>query len=348
MKVKHNKTTGYIGLAAVLVLVLLFIPFPQGSTQKAVVMPSAEFQVTASGAGGFSSIFTDLWNNHILSSKDFIPQRGGVIQYERNLELRSETVDSGDTLGWLISSSVLDRIITLEGNISTLKANLEFEQSGSRQTVIQAARLQLDYARTRHAEQLKILDRSAAMLESGIITQEEFEQDQRRERLNAIRISIAEAELGSALSGSKSSKLDIYRTQIADEERKLELARETLASMTLVSPISGKLNYAEDTDILFTLGKLDTVLVLVPLDGATYSMSEWTSDLSLSGTDFSVVLTPDQVKVTEQILGSGTNQMVLIRARLPNPHGTLIPGQFLEASLKFRAKSVFQILKAMF
>ena len=136
MNVIHNKTTAYMGMAAVLLLILLFIPFPQHDTLKAVVLPAVEFQILSMGSGTYATVLTDNWSNQTLTTRSFVPDRGGLIQYEARRLRGGGLVTVGDTLATLYSSIVMDKIATLEGNITTLRASLDYERSGARDTEI--------------------------------------------------------------------------------------------------------------------------------------------------------------------------------------------------------------------
>ena len=348
MIVKHKRITPYIAIASVLIVVLMFVPFPQGTSLKAVVTASSQFQVISNGNGSYATIHRDLWGNRTLSSRSFVPDRGGLNLYKMNPALSQGLVAAGDTLAWVYSSTLSDRIVSLEGNIKTLQASLAFERSGSKQTEIDAARLNLTFAKTRLEEQQKILVRTKSLLDGKIIPQQEYDLEVRRERLDTIRVSIAEADLGSALSGAQSRKLDVIRSQIADEEKKLELARDVLMQMTFVSPLSGRLTFPLSQDTLISIDQVDTLVAMLPIQGGSHTTVEWTSQLTLIGPNFQQVVSPEQMLVDDHILRVGNDQLILVRIQLDNSEGLLVPGQILEASVKFSAKSVFQMLKDLF
>jgi len=347
MNVKHTKMTTYMVLGSVLILVLIFIPFPQGASLKALVSASNQFQVLSSGSGTYSTVLKDLWKNQTLNSSSMVPDRGGMIAYKANSAISQGAVVAGDTLGWLYSSTLSDRIVSLEGNINTLKASLEFERSGNKATEVRAARLRLTYAETRLEEQQKILERTKSLLDSKVIPQQEYDLEIRRERLDVIRVSIAEADLGSALSGAQTRKLDVFRSQIADEETKLALARDVLAQMTFISPITGQLFFPLAVDTLLTIEQVDTLIVTLPIQGGSHNRVDWTSQVYLKGPDFELRITPEQMQVDDRILRVGGEQLILVRIRIDNTAGLLVPGQLLEASVDFTAKSVFQMLREM-
>ena len=75
-------------LAAVLVLVLLFVPFPQRSTLKAMVTPMTEFQLLSNGSGEYTTLLKDNWDNLVKHTRTITPQRGEVMDYTSNLEIR--------------------------------------------------------------------------------------------------------------------------------------------------------------------------------------------------------------------------------------------------------------------
>ena len=348
MRVKHKQTTSYAVIGTVLLAILLFIPIPQQVSLKAVITASTQFQVITDGNGGFSVTLKDLWQNQVLSTKGLIPERGTFVEYQSNPEVSPGVVTSGDTLGWFYSSRLMEKLVNLEGNIKTLRATLEFERSGSRASVIEAARQQLTYAKTRLEEQQKILERSRSLLEGNIITQQEYELDVRKERLETVRVSIAEANLGAALSGAQTSKLEVYRTQIADEERKLQVLRDVLAEMTIVSPVNGKLHFPAVGDTLLTVYEVDDVIAVLPMENSIKSMVKWSTDLDLGGSDYDVAVNPDQIHFDEHIYRVGREQLILVQIRIDNAEGQFIPGQLLEASMRYIPQSIFQMIKEMF
>ena len=206
----------------------------------------------------------------------------------------------------------------------------------------------MEYAKARHAEQLKVLERSKILLERNVITLAEYEIDERRERLDAIRVSIAEADLGSALTGAQSSRLEIFRSQIADEVRKLNITKQVLAEMTLTSPISGQLFFPLDTDSLLMVGNTDSMVVMLPIQKVSQGRVDWGSNLILKGYDFQIDIQPHQISLDNQILRSGKNQLILARILVDNSDQKLRPGQLLEATMSYESSSVFQILMDLF
>jgi hypothetical protein len=166
--------------------------------------------------------------------------------------------------------------------------------------------------------------------------------------LDAIRVSIAEADLGSALSGAQTRKLDVFRAQIVDEEKKLAVARDVLDHMTLVTPLSGKLLFPLSEDTLMSIEQVDTLVAVLPIQGGSHSTIEWTSQLTLIGPNFQQIVTSDQMQVDDHILKVGSEQLILVRIRIDNSEGLLVPGQIVEASVKFSSKSVIQMLKELF
>lgn len=348
MNVKQQQTTTFLGLSLALLLPLLFFPFPHGSSLKAVVEPVMEYHVLSEGNGSYSTALMDRWTNKTLEGLNFLPDRGGLIQYESNLRMQDEVVAAGDTLGWIYASSLLDKIATLKGNISTLKASLEFERSGSKASEVEAARQQLAYAETRHAEQVKVLERAKELLDRNVITLQEYEIDERRERLDAIRISIAQANLGSALSGAQRAKLDVYRSQIADEEQKLNIASDVLSQMTIISPITGQLFFPLDVDSLIMVGKTDTMVAMLPIQGGDTHLLELNTDLELKGSNFEMIVAQDQIKVDNQILRAGNDQLLLLRILVDNSDNKLRSGQLLEVYVRYEKQSVFQMIMDLF
>jgi len=86
----------------------------------------------------------------------------------------------------------------------------------------------------------------------------------------------------------------------------------------------------------------------LPIQGGSHSTIEWTSQLTLIGPNFQQIVTSDQMQVDDHILKVGSEQLILVRIRIDNSEGLLVPGQIVEASVKFSSKSVIQMLKELF
>jgi len=347
MNVKTPQSSTFLLLAIVLGMVLLFVPFPNNQSLTGLVTPYSSYSILSDGNGAYSTSLTEAWTDQVLTAQHMVPDRGGLLEFQAPFRgLSQSRVEVGDTLAWLRSSEIETDIASLEGNLATLKATLRFERSGSRATEIEGAQLQLTFAKARHEEQKKILARSADLLSRNIISQQDYEQDLRRERLDAIRISIAEADLGSALTGAQSSKLEVIYTQIAEVERKLELSRKVQAAMVLTSPLRGQILFPLDTDSLISVVRVDTMVVQIPVSMEDINDADWRRDLQVRGHGISVDIPADEIQLKQQIYSIGSTQIVVLRVRLDNAEGALQIGQRLEVSFGQRSQSLFQLFMA--
>jgi len=336
-------------LAIILTLAFLLIPFPQQQKLKGVAKPLAEYHLVSTGVGSFATTLVDHWTDQKISSLSISSERGGLMNYRAGMRPSADAqIKMGDTLGWISSSQVESETARLEGNIATLKASLALERSGSRQSEIEGARLRLAFARTRYEERRKILERSADLLNRNIISQQEYDDDESRERLDSIRISIAEADLASALSGAQTAKLEVIKTRIADETNKLGLQLELLNALTLISPIAGQIHYPMTEDTLWSVQKTDTLLVLIPMNSKDMNVGQFRSELMLQTPEAELLIPAEEIRISQQIYSLGSDQMMLLKIKLANPGGTLRPGQRFDITLKEVSQSVLSLVMELF
>ncbi len=349
MNVQHKQTKPYAILAMALALGLLFIPMPQNQHATGVLKPLAEYQLINGSVGSYMTTFIDHWTGQQLKGETISTERGGLLSYRAKPDLAQRSdIAVGDTLGWIHSSEITAEIARLEGNLAILKASLNLERAGSRESVVQAARLRLALARTRYEERKKILSRSADLLSRNIISQQEYDDDESQERLDSIRISIAEADLASALAGAQIAKIEVIKTQIADEARKLELQLELAASLTLTSPLAGQIDFPMDRDILWTIQKTDTLLGLIPVNSRDLDFTKFTGDLTIQTPTWSTDISHESIAISPQLHALGTEQMVLLKVMLPQHEGSLQIGQRVDVVLKQRSRSVMGQITDMF
>jgi len=348
MKIRYKQTSTYALLALLLLLVLVLIPFPHTTSLQALVGPSAEYLVIRQGDGGFMTVERDCWNNRILSSSTWLPERGDLMEYRLNPVLDANRIRSGDTLAWINSARLNREILALEGALNTLQATLDFERSGSRAAIIETARRELTYAKTRLEEQQKILERTKSLLDGNIIPQQEYDLEVRKERLESVRVSIAEANLSAALTGAQTSKLEIFRTRIREEQQKLENMRSVLAELTITSPLAGDLHHSLSEDTLLVVRDLETCVIMLPIQSRVKHTLDWSSQVRILIDDEALIIHPEQISLDEEILQLGREQLVVARIRLANPGLRVLPGQRLDASVRYDSKSIFDLIRERF
>ena len=325
---------------------MFIVPIPSQISLKGRAIPAKEWVFVAAGDGSFEALQIDNKSNQRNHQKHYIAQRGE--QYSFNMfseKLSDGYVDKGDTLGHLSSSDLDQRVLNLNATLTELKASLEFQRSGSRETVVAGARSRVEYALARHAEQLKVTNRAEDLLKSGVISQQEYDIEARRERLDAIKVSIAEADLGSALSGAKSSELKLIETQIEETVAKIAMTQKLADEMILIAPFSGYLDFPFSNDTLMTLSDLNTMVIYIPVSGTLKDPLELVEEIDIVTENGSLSVDLSQFKKLRQILERDGSEFNLYRLLVENTETSIPSGKMLQVRFKLQPRTGYNMLK---
>lgn len=232
-----------------LVLLLIVIPIPQNLTLQGVILPAEQFQLVA-GVDGVRTQHLNHQSGRVTSTSWLATTRDGVL--DLYVGSASECA-SGDTLAFVKDWSLEQDLVELESQLFILSKELEVHESGSKATEIHAAEQRLVYARERARERQRILQRSQDLLEKQIISQQEYDQDLTRSRLDDIRVSIAEADLAAAMSGAQTTVLDLAEARITKARKQFNLMEERADRQYVTAPFDGFIYTSEFSDTLLTL-----------------------------------------------------------------------------------------------
>ncbi len=318
----------------------MFLPLSENLNIKGRALPVTEWMLIDQGGGAIESLLINHNSNQRQILVYFTPERGAQCSYEVDpTALDGKHIQTGDTLSHLHVSSLDQQVIALKGNIQELRASLEFLRSGDRETEIEGSRQRLEYSKTRHAEQVKVLKRTEDLLSRGIISQQEYDLEARRERLDAIRVSIDEADLGSAMSGAQSSKLEIIQAQIDENSLQLTLLEDLINNLIFTSPIDGNLFYPTNQDTLLSVANTDTLVIFTLVSIQQLSSLDVIQEVSIQSGGESYPINLDNLSQVDQYFPLGDVNISIYRAIIPNLTGLFRRGQTLDISLKMVSRT---------
>ncbi|NQV14879.1 hypothetical protein HQ531_05420 [bacterium] len=337
-----------IAIVCVVLFALILIPIPSQITLPGRVIPMREWVFVASGNGSHESLGIDNRTNQKQDQKYFIPQRGELFSFIQAAQgLREGSVEKGDTLGIMHSSAYEERLLSLTGSLQELNASLEFLRSGSRETVIAAARSRVDYARARHAEQVKETNRAQGLLNSAIISQQEYDQEARQERLDAIKVSIAESDLGSALSGAQSSELKVIQARINEKEAQIGLTQELMNQMVLTAPFQGHLSFPYNRDTLMTVSDMDSMVIYVPVNSSLSESMDLIKQVTAESATQSLDIELDQVTRLDQLVEGGGAEFNLYRIVFENQTPGFPSGKMINVKFGIKARTGLSMIQSL-
>lgn len=245
---------------------MLPIKYPTSLSSKGKILPSKSWILAKTTDG---RLITNLTDNKTGINKEFSVtqfQRGDAVQFKLNVELLlARQIDKGDTIGYVISNEIEKDIERLKGELETARASLIVQQSSEKESIIEAEKSKLEFARKELEEQTKIYNRKKKLFEKDLIAEQEFEADEARYELAKINIDIAEQRLRSVQSGAKQEEIKFVESQIIAIEKEIGVLQKRFESNNITSPINGIVNRTFSSDTLVLINDTSECIILTPV-----------------------------------------------------------------------------------
>ncbi len=243
----------FSSLIVVIVIVIIasiYVKIPYTIKSKALFMPAAEFNLVRTSDGNLISSFKDNIKGVVRSYGITEFQRGDVVQFLLNPKISDRKyVQVGDTIGWIVSNEEQRKLIQLKGELSIMKAEMDFFTTGQKPEDIKTAKEQLELAKEQLDIQKKLLKRSTSLFKDSIIPQQEYDIEINKLNVKEIELGIAEARYLSISTGEKKEQARLVAARIANIESQISQVSQRLAYFTFTTPMAGMVMLQRENEI---------------------------------------------------------------------------------------------------
>lgn len=243
MRYRYRK---YFALTIVLLLLVIvyFFPLtlPFNFRSTGWIQPVKKWTLRADLEGNFYGELTNYNTGAIELSTSYRFDRGDIATLSIRHEIANNTaVSKGDTLGYLYSRLVDERLQQLKNLMAVELKLLSSSSAGDKAEVVENLKQKLNLAQQQFDFARKNYDRSLILYQDSVITASEFEIAE-TDYLSAItNIEIAKSEYEISLTGLKPEEIRLIEEQIASYKKEIEFLEETKKRYLLLSPVSGKI-----------------------------------------------------------------------------------------------------------
>ncbi|MBI5470799.1 MAG: hypothetical protein HY961_00495 [Ignavibacteriae bacterium] len=317
------------------ILLALPVRIPYSVTVPGKVLCAQEIVITLSTDGGIvSSVInrTTGLTQHYAAAQF---TRGDAMQFAPHRKIAvGSTVHRGDTIG-VVQSSENDRELErLRGELDGAVATLATTVTGEKQSIVDEARQQVEYARTRAEELKSVLARSKLLYEKGLTAQQEYELADRRASIAHIDVSIAESRLTSVSTGAKKEQAELVRSQIKSLQREIAVLESRKRSYSLLSPLSGVVMQVGAADTLLVVSDTTDYVVVMPVPLRERQSVGSARHVSLSASEVDAIPPAIMIGVDKTIHMLNGQQVVLATAQLEKSGGELLHGLLARCSIE--------------
>lgn len=319
MRYRYRK---YFALFLVLALigVVLYWPLKVDFNFRSTgwIQPQKKWALRADLEGNFYSDLTNYATGAIELSTSYRFERGDIATLAvRDGLANNVVVKVGDTVGYLYSRLVEERLKQLENLLAVERKLLNSSTAGEKPEIIQNLKQKLTLAEQHFDYARKNYNRSLILFQDSVITATEFELAE-TDYLSAItNIDIAKSDYEVGLTGQKPEEIRLVEEQIRAYESEIDFLLETKSKYLILSPVSGKIVFnqfiPEQTEYISITDTSNYVLnIPVKVHYRQYLISNGMVEFSVPGVSQSFQAKVFDISDNVQLLIS--NQVFFVKA----------------------------------
>ncbi|MBE0639454.1 MAG: hypothetical protein IH598_13135 [Bacteroidales bacterium] len=331
MRYRYRK---YFALLIVFLIlgIVFFFPFtvPFNFRSTAWIQPIKKWTLRADLEGNFYGELTNYKTGAIELSTSYRFERGDIATLSlREGMANNVIVDSGDTLGFLYSRLVEERIQQLKNLSAVEKKQLQSSSTGEKVEIVENLKQKLTLAEQNFDFSRKNYERLSKLFQDSVITESEFEIAE-TEYLSAItNIEIAKSDYEIAKTGQKPEEIRLIQERIDAYENEIEFLLETKTKYLLQSPVSGKMVFThyltEQTEYISVTDTSGFILYIpVKFPYKPYLTSNMELEFMIPGIDERI--SAEIIDISDRVEQIKSDQVIFIKAIVKKKSPLIVPG----------------------
>jgi hypothetical protein len=238
-------------------------------------------------------------------------------------------VKAGDTLGYISSRFMDEKIQSLQHQAEVESKLLESSITGEKESILENLRQKLIYAEQQYDLTKKNYDRSMILFQDSVIPLNEFEIAESTYENAKTAIDIAKSEYEVAKTGAKPEDIKLIEERISSFNKEIGFYNSMKKDYVLQSPFSGKmifdlysLNPVEYISITDTSGYM--LYAPIKFNYRVYLKLNSQVEFTVPGTD--TTLNAHLLEISNNVEFINTSQVVFTMSQVDNTSDIIFPG----------------------
>jgi hypothetical protein len=345
MNKQNQRRIIYIaGALIVIIIMILPIPLPYHLVTQGKIIPAKVWVVQRQNDGSLMVTLRDHLNNVVSSYTTYQVERGDVLNFELWPAFhRDGSIVAGDTVGTVQSNVINGEMARLSGALAVARSALQVNESGEKESLVNAARDQALLNRERAELQQKILERQQDLYNRQLISQETYEITQGTAKIYELEAAVSEAQLKALESGSKPEQIQLALSEINSLEGEIKILEQRLNQCVLISPISGRLYTLFSADTLLYIADTGRV-VYMPIPTASLAEVEVNQVVQVKNESSVDVIKGKIYRIDKMIQRLNAKQVFFVIALLEKESTVLPINQIASCTIQGRSKTPLMYL----
>lgn len=242
MLLKRKTTILFLLVLILLILLVVFGSFKvnYNVVSKVKIKPAMEWELSRTIDGNLITVYKNHITNTVNSYSVTEFQRGDVVEFKLNKDLlNKQSIQKGDTIGYVYSNEEQRKLIELLGNLKVLESEYVFYTTGQKPEDVDKAEKQLILAEKELETQRKLMARSEILIRDTVISLQQYDIDLNELKIKEMAYEIAKANYESVTTGDKPEQAELIESKIYALNLQIDQIKERIDYFTLISPIDG-------------------------------------------------------------------------------------------------------------
>jgi hypothetical protein len=338
-------------LLLILAILVVFLPIPvrYSFVATAKIFPVKEWKLSRGVEEGFWSQTYNYETDALSDFRNYRFERGDIAELEINKNLVfNAPISKNDTVAYIESFFIQNEITRLSSLRDVEIANLDVVSTGEKQSLVEQAQRQYNYAVQQLDLEKKNFARQERLYHDSVITPADYDMYENSLKLAEINAQVAYDQLQSLSTGEKDPVVNLSEQKIISYEKEIKRLETQKAQYTIFTPISGLLSYNTEIGGIIKVCDNSRLLLKIPV---AYQHSSYLG--SLYKVTFS---TPDdKITVNAAFKGFDENinliqnqQFVIASAVTTEPTPGIYPGMIVQCRIYCEKVRLLEYLKRNF
>ncbi len=242
MKIRYKKYLLLVILLLIVILFLLPIKVPFTFRTTAIVYPIKKWSLKTDSDGSFEGQLINYKTGVIEDLANYKFERGDIARLRLMPYLENNSfIKKGDTLGFIHSQFLDEKIQQLENAIEVESKMLASSKAGEKEPVVENLRQKMINASVNYDFAKKNFERAQILIKDSVIPDTEFELVENQYNNALSNVELTKSEYQVAITGIKPEEISLIEERITSYQKELLLSQQLKKEYVLAAPFDGKM-----------------------------------------------------------------------------------------------------------